>query len=290
MIVALAVFAVLGFGLVVGVALAVSWLRARRTWRGPGLIMHELICPMGELQDPQYLDRRRAVTSARSTLSCRPRRPSGWGSRRSPTGRRCQCHPTSTAGATADGSLTDTAPWQGPPRCGCEAGDVTLRRAALAGLLAGAFDIAAGELFAAVLQWAGIKGTGSPVLAIGSAFVDRTPPWLKDFATNTFGTADKKVLLAGMAVVLAPPVGRHRDPDRQTAAGWGCSRSSAFGAVAGVAALTRPASGGLDVLPAILGAFAGMGVLMALLDRAAEPDTQTRTRDLTGGRSCGPAC
>ncbi len=39
-----------------------------------------------------------------------------------------------------------------------------------------------------------------------------------------------------------------------------------------MAALTRTDSGGLDVLPAILGAFAGMGVLMALLDRAAEPD------------------
>jgi DMSO/TMAO reductase YedYZ molybdopterin-dependent catalytic subunit len=149
---------------------------------------------------------------------------------------------------------------------------VNLRRAALAGLLAGAFDIAAGELFASVLQWSGVKGTGSPVLAIGSAFVDRTPPWLKDFATNTFGTNDKHVLLAGMAVVLAllsAGIGiltvRHRR--------LGLLAIAAFAAVAGAAALTRPESGGLDVLPAILGAFAGMGVLMALLDRAAEPET-----------------
>ncbi len=101
---------------------------------------------------------------------------------------------------------------------------MNLRRAALAGLLAGAFDIAAGELFAAVLQWAGVKGTGSPVLAIGSAFVDRTPPWLKDFATNTFGTNDKKVLLAGMAVVLAL-------------------------LSAGIGLLTRPATGGSGCSP-----------------------------------------
>ncbi len=80
---------------------------------------------------------------------------------------------------------------------------MNVRRAALAGLLAGALDVAVGEIFAAALQWSGTKGTPSPVLAIGSAFVDRTPPWLKDFATSTFGTNDKTVLLAGMALVLA---------------------------------------------------------------------------------------
>jgi DMSO/TMAO reductase YedYZ molybdopterin-dependent catalytic subunit len=171
---------------------------------------------------------------------------------------------------------------------------VNLRRAALAGLLAGAFDIAAGELFAAVLQWSGVKGTGSPVLAIGSAFVDRTPPWLKDFATNTFGTNDKKVLLAGMAVVLAllsAGIGILTVRYRRI----GLLAIAAFAAVAGVAALTRSESGGIDVLPAILGAFAGMGVLMALLDRAAEPETALykgfdrrafiRASALTGGLS-----
>jgi sulfite oxidase len=149
---------------------------------------------------------------------------------------------------------------------------VNVRRAALAGLLAGAFDVAAGELFAAVLQWAGVKGTGSPVLAIGSAFVDRTPPGLKDFATSTFGTADKTVLLVGIAVVLAvlsAAIGvltARRRP-------LGLLAIVALGAVAGIAALTRPGSGALDVLPAIVGAFAGMGVIVALLDRAAEPET-----------------
>jgi DMSO/TMAO reductase YedYZ molybdopterin-dependent catalytic subunit len=149
---------------------------------------------------------------------------------------------------------------------------VNIRRAAVAGLLAGGFDVAAGELFAAVLQWSGVKGTGSPVLAIGSAFVDRTPPWLKDFATNTFGTADKKVLLVGMGVVLAllsAAIGIVADRKRRL----GLVAIALLGAVAGIAALSRPASGAMDVLPAVVGAFAGMGVLVALLDRAAEPDT-----------------
>ena len=33
--------------------------------------------------------------------------------------------------------------------------------------------------------------------------VDVTPEWLKSFAIRTFGTADKLVLLGGIAVVLA---------------------------------------------------------------------------------------
>jgi DMSO/TMAO reductase YedYZ molybdopterin-dependent catalytic subunit len=149
---------------------------------------------------------------------------------------------------------------------------VNVRRAALAGLLAGAFDIAVGELVAAGLQWSGTKGTPSPVLAIGAAFVDLTPPWLKDFATNTFGTADKKVLLGGMFVVLAALAAgigvlaaRRRTP--------GLLAVVALGAVAGLAELTRHDAGVLDVLPAVVGAFAGLGVLSALLDRAAEPDS-----------------
>jgi DMSO/TMAO reductase YedYZ molybdopterin-dependent catalytic subunit len=149
---------------------------------------------------------------------------------------------------------------------------VNVRRAALAGLLAGAFDIAVGELFAAALQWSGNKGTPSPVLAVGQAFVDRTPPWLKDFATSTFGTHDKTVLLLGMGVVLAVlAAGIGVLASRRRTAGL--VAVSALGAVAAIAALTRPNATALDALPAIVGAFAGMGVLSALLDRAAEPDS-----------------
>jgi hypothetical protein len=36
-----------------------SWLRDRRTWSAPDLPMHEIIAPMGELQDPQYADQRK---------------------------------------------------------------------------------------------------------------------------------------------------------------------------------------------------------------------------------------
>jgi hypothetical protein len=58
MVYAVALTLVLGSGLFVGVYAVVSALRSRARWRGEGLIMHELIAPAGELQDPQFGDRR----------------------------------------------------------------------------------------------------------------------------------------------------------------------------------------------------------------------------------------
>lgn len=42
----------------------------------------------------------------------------------------------------------------------------------------------------------------SPLLGVGEAFVDPSPPWLKDFAIATSGTADKIALFVGMGLVL----------------------------------------------------------------------------------------
>ena len=42
----------------------------------------------------------------------------------------------------------------------------------------------------------------SPVLAVGQAAIDLTPLPLKNWATSTFGTNDKNVLLTGVFVVL----------------------------------------------------------------------------------------
>ena len=70
--------------------------------------------------------------------------------------------------------------------------------AALVAVLAVAAAIAAGQLVAGVLGPA-----SSPYLAVGDAVVRLSPHWLTEFAKATFGTADKPVLLAGMAVVIA---------------------------------------------------------------------------------------
>ena len=59
-----------------------------------------------------------------------------------------------------------------------------------------------------------------PLVAVGSAFVDATPAWLKDFAASTFGTADKVVLGIGEVVVAARARGAGRGA-RRTALGVG---------------------------------------------------------------------
>lgn len=69
--------------------------------------------------------------------------------------------------------------------------------AALAGLLAAAAALAAGELTAALL------GTRPPVTSIGTVVIDLAPPALKDAAIAALGTADKPVLIGTVLVVLA---------------------------------------------------------------------------------------
>ena len=80
---------------------------------------------------------------------------------------------------------------------------VGLPWAAVDGVLAGAVAIGVATLLAGVLAWLGLAGgTPSPIPAVGGAFVDRTPSWLKDFAVAAFGTNDKLALFVGMGVVL----------------------------------------------------------------------------------------
>ena len=70
------------------------------------------------------------------------------------------------------------------------------------GVLAALVGTAAGHLTAALLDPA-----SSPVLAVGSAVIDRTPTPMKEWAIRTFGDDDKTVLvgsvLAGVLVLAA---------------------------------------------------------------------------------------
>ena len=134
-------------------------------------------------------------------------------------------------------------------------------------MLAGAVTVAVAELLAALLVRSGhAGGTPGPVVALGGAFVDRTPPWLKDFAVSTFGTHDKTALLTGIAVVvvvLAAVAGLLAARRRV----WGLRLVVALAAVAAAAVLSRPHSAGIDVLPTFVGAVAGLLTLSSLLDR-----------------------
>ncbi len=142
--------------------------------------------------------------------------------------------------------------------------------AALAGLLAGALTIGVAELLAALLVRLRVGGQPSPVLAVGDAFVDRTPGWLKDYAIRTFGSNDKVVLLASIAVVLVLLA---------LAAGLlarlrlvaGLAVVVLLAAVAAVAVLTRPSASPLDVLPTVVGAVLGLLALRLLFTSPAGP-------------------
>ena len=133
---------------------------------------------------------------------------------------------------------------------------------AVAGVLAAAVAIGAAQLAAGLTV-----PQGSPVLAVGQAAIDLTPPPVKDFAISAFGTADKTVLLGGILVVLAvyaALVGVLAV--RRLAIGmWGLALFAFIGLVA---ALTRPDSTAEYIVPTLAGAAAGAFAL-AWLARAA---------------------
>ena len=136
---------------------------------------------------------------------------------------------------------------------------------AFRGIAAGALTLGVAELLAAAwVRWLGSVGTPSPLLAVGGAFVDRTPPWLKDWAVATFGTSDKLALGIGMALTLilvCALVGlvaaRHR--------GAGLAVLVFVGAVGAAAVLSRPGAAPLDVVPTLVGVLAGTWALSGLL-------------------------
>ena len=71
------------------------------------------------------------------------------------------------------------------------------RRGAAVGLVATLVALGGAELAAATN-----RGLRSPVVDVGSRFIDATPAWLKRFAISTFGTHDKQALLSGILVFL----------------------------------------------------------------------------------------
>lgn len=133
--------------------------------------------------------------------------------------------------------------------------------AVLGGIAAGAVTIGVAELLAGFMERMGLSGgTPSPVLAVGEAFIDLTPTWLKTFAINTFGTNDKTVLLIGIAVVLLA---------LSCVVGFLLSRTPVAAligfvvllAIASAAVITRAGAAPVDLLPMILGGMAGLLML-----------------------------
>ncbi|MCK2218250.1 molybdopterin-dependent oxidoreductase [Actinomadura sp. ATCC 31491] len=123
------------------------------------------------------------------------------------------------------------------------------RTSGVLGVLAAALALGVAELTAALVG----RPEAGPLLAVGSAVIDLSPAWLKDFAVRTFGTADKPVLLLTLAAATvagsaAVGTAASRRPRSAIAALAGLA------ALAGAAALSRPRAGPIHVLPAAVGA------------------------------------
>ncbi len=169
--------------------------------------------------------------------------------------------------------MTDDAHGTSQPRGRFAAG-------AVAGLLAAGVALGMAQLAAVV-----VDGQAAPVIAVGSAFIDATPVWLKDFAIRTFGTNDKPVLIGSIFVVLAllACVTGALSVRRPVA---GYAGVAALGGVGAVAALSRPTASAVWAIPSVVGAVAGLGALAVLLrplwaGPGSAPERTTR-RDPTG--------
>ncbi|WP_433556982.1 molybdopterin-dependent oxidoreductase [Pseudonocardia xinjiangensis] len=129
--------------------------------------------------------------------------------------------------------------------------------AALLGVLAVAAAVGSGHLVAGV-----VSPGSSPYLAVGDTVIRFAPEWLTDFAKTTFGTADKSVLLAGMAVVMLVVA---------AAAGLASRRSHTPGVVVvgvlGVLGLLAVATAPTFALLDVLAPLASLGVGLTVFRR-----------------------
>ncbi len=131
--------------------------------------------------------------------------------------------------------------------------------AALAGIVSAGLVLGVAELLGSFLT-----ARAAPLIALGSTFIDFTPPWLKDFAIATFGTNDKVALFVGMGVtivLLAAILGvvAYRK--------WalGVAGVVLMGAVIVAAVISRAGATLLDAVPTVIGTAVGLLALRYLI-------------------------
>ncbi len=162
---------------------------------------------------------------------------------------------------------------------------------ALSGVVAAAVVLGIAELVAAFFT-----ARATPLIALGSTFIDFTPGWLKDFAIETFGTNDKAALFVGMALtilVMAMVLGILAF--RRWL--WGALGVVVLGIVIVASVLTRAGAGPADALPSIVGTVAGFFALRWMINNlkadddadASEPGSTRRKFFVAAGVSTAVA-
>ena len=133
---------------------------------------------------------------------------------------------------------------------------------ALCGLLAAALAMGIAQLIAGLSVPA-----ASPVIDVGSVAINHTPLPVKVWATSTFGTNDKTVLLAGVFVVVflyAMFVGVLAA--RRLSLGF--AGLALFACLGIAAAVTRHGASPGYAVPTVIGALAGAFALYRLIETA----------------------
>ena len=100
----------------------------------------------------------------------------------------------------------------------------------------------------------------APLNSLGSAFIDVTPAWLKDFVIGIFGTNDKLVLWLSMAVVVVGAaflIGMLAQ--RRFAAAASCIVLLGIGIAFAILSRTGASAG--DLTPLVIGSICGLFVL-----------------------------
>ena len=120
-----------------------------------------------------------------------------------------------------------------------------------------------------------VSPEASPVLAVGSTVIDLTPTPVKEWAVAQFGTADKPILISSVAIgtlLIAGGIGlvarRHRT--------LGLALLGALAMTSVLAAVLRPTSTSVDMIPGFVTALAGVYLAnwyLGLLDRLGAADS-----------------
>lgn len=137
---------------------------------------------------------------------------------------------------------------------------------AAAGVVAAVVALGVAELIAGIRQqWR------SPVVDVGDRVIDNVPPFVKDFAIETFGTNDKPVLLIGIGVTLvvyAAVIGALAFRRRIEI---GLVGIGLFGLIGAAAAISSRSGGSLDdAVPTVVGAAVG-AVTLRFAHRLSQP-------------------
>jgi DMSO/TMAO reductase YedYZ molybdopterin-dependent catalytic subunit len=150
--------------------------------------------------------------------------------------------------------------------------------AALAGAVSLGLGLGVGELVAGLMARA-----ETPFVAVGEAFIDLVPPWLKDLAVELFGRNDKRALLVGMALVMSV-LGAVIGTVAARRLGLGVALTLGLVVVAAVAVLSRPDTTTTDLLPTLAAGAVGLGALAYLVPRAGPPPRDHPDSALESGR------